>query len=331
MDPELLNLFLQAAQSGGGRSKVLSSLNNPLLPFLAGVYSPPVDTGMGGGSLWATYANNPDYPELQPIIQAIQSGADKYQTQEAVNRALGGNTSVGFFSDKNLMNLASDLQKEYSGGGTSGSKGKTDVFAKAGLRNPTDIYGISDVPLPAAVQRLVGENMQQYTPAMEALGSARQSLSSAQGAARKSKKTINSIADTILEVGTLSSGGAQNLKDLSNWVRKQNDIDSMSLNKAIQDFTPDARYQSIPYQTKIDAIMKRLDRAGGKYKTPSGAAKNLAAAEAKKNAAELEVNKVAGIDSAYRKGVLRAYQEMGQTPAKDQMAQILKFIAATGK
>lgn len=324
MDPELLNLFIQASNAAGGRSKVLSSLNNPLLPFLANAYSPPVDAGMGGpGSLWATYANNQDYPELQPIIQAIQGGADEIQTDEAVNRALGGNTSAGFFSDKNLHKLAAGLQKEYTGSGSTGSKSKSDVFAKAGLRNPTDVYTMADVPLPANIQSAMMRMMPGYEVASSKAARAKADYERSN---RMSKKQAADIAAAFRSEGMLNNNSQGQLLRLADWIQGQSTLNPSVLEEGISKFNkPGFGYVQQPYEAGVQRVKKRL---GSKLNIDTQAVDK---ASTDMSAAQLEADKMRSVMTSYQKGVLKAYQEMGRTPAKDQMSQILQFISKTGK
>jgi hypothetical protein len=298
MDPELLNLFLAASKAQGGNSKVLSALNNPWISFLSGAYSPPVDGGASGGSLWATYANNPDYPELQPIIQAIQGGADEYQTQEAVNRALGSSTTLGFFSDSNLRKLASDLQKEYSGGGSTGSGGsrsKQDVWSKAGLRNPTDVYTAGDVPLPSSVQLAMMKLMPGYDSISKIAGSKKAAYDSAVRQWKSAKDEVEAGAGKPKGVPATAYAWAP---------------DGSGETFAVDYFPSE--------QEKADSLSKK------------DAAYNKAFQASSESAIfQMEKEKRANAIEAYQRGVLRAYQEAGRTPAKDQMSTILKFIASS--
>lgn len=292
MDPELLNLFLAASKAQGGRSKVLSALNNPWIAMLSGAYDPVAaqgDTVAGSGQLWNTYAGNPDYPELQSIINTISQGGDQYQVQEQVNRVLGGKDTAGFFSADNLSKLAQGLYKEYTGGGTSSGKAaKQDVFSKAGIRSPLDVYTAQDVPVPDAVNKSLVSLIPAFSSIME---KTKQAKAAESGALRDWKSAQNEEAKNVKPKGV-----------------------------------PATAYQWYPNEYFADT--KTQESRTAKKKAASEQSRQ---AMATSGAMQMEQDKQAAVMDAMKRGVLRAYQEAGRTPAKDQMANIFKFLASTGK
>lgn len=155
MDRELLRLYLQAAGSRSGTSRVSKNLQDPILGVLSGSYNPMADMASGGGGeLWNTYSQMSD-PDLSAVLSLIQGGGDKYQVSSAVNQLYGANPKA--FSGLGLQPedvdaLTRDLQKEYSSGG-----GKQSWWEEAGLSSPVEAYALETVPLAGKAAQRVAE------------------------------------------------------------------------------------------------------------------------------------------------------------------------------
>lgn len=159
MDPELLNLFIQASGSPSGANKTEDLLMSTLIGYITGGLNPQTISGqggIGGGSsqLMNNYANDPN-PVMQQIIQHIQQGTDPYRLSSFVDALSASNpedvTALGFQAS-DLKNLALAMNKEYTGdssgsSGSSRSKSKQFDFSKAGLSNPLDLYDAFTLPL----------------------------------------------------------------------------------------------------------------------------------------------------------------------------------------
>jgi hypothetical protein len=149
MDPEILNLFLQATQGNKNVNSTLGNLDNPLLLFLAGQYLPPSGGMAGGGQLASRYAGNPEYPAVNEILNEISTGADEFQVGTKAKALVAAGNVDGFDSGE-FEQLAQELHKESRGeGSSSSSKDYWSKMGQSGFASPLDIYNEQTVPMPS--------------------------------------------------------------------------------------------------------------------------------------------------------------------------------------
>lgn len=307
MDQELLNLFNRAAAAQGGRSKVLSALQSPYIAFLADQYDPysamgGSTGGAAGGQLWSQYAGSQE-PVIQDIMGKIAGGMDQYALSSYIDSVVAKNpdsVTASGFQVKDLKGLASALHKEYTGGGstgTGGSKGgKQDTWGKMGMRNPSDTYSINDVPIDARTSAALASLVPGYQQITD-------KAQHAQGIAGTHRGEFNRINE-----------------QMAGLIPEYTALDNPAVVHDASGFA------TVPqFDEKKMAKWHELN----KQKTAANEASRVSTATA--SALAMEQDKQAGIDAAMRQGVLRAYQEMGRTPAKDQMAGILRFLAGSHK
>lgn len=335
MDEELLQLFLEAKKGNRNVAGLLNNLDNEMLAFLAGVYTPDVDQG-GMGTLWSSYAGNPDYPVVQDIISKIEGGADPYYLGSYID-SLGGNTDS--FQPEDLKGLTRALYKEYTG-----SKKKDDVWSKAGLRSPLDVYSVEDVPISESVAKLIEPTRELYNQRFQELQGAQSRSRRAQQESlqfepgRKALKEakpawqqqiINRIIDPegagifpeFIEkrkmplvkgtVGEVAAGAASDVLSSGAALTA-----ALLFGKGWNPFKKGSRRTDF---SKAEKAMSQKQKA-----LQAEAAAEEAGRE--EEWAARRANAAANREMAQRRGVLRAYQEMGITPAKDQMRTLLSYL-----
>lgn len=145
MDPQLLAALLSQAKGGNKNlSGVLGNMDSPILLALAQVLDPYYGTGQttsGAGSLYGSFASDETTPAaVKAVMDYVDQGMNGYQIEAQINNLDPNVVKDSGYTDEQLISMGKEMAKE-------GGKKGTDVFAKAGLRNPNDIYDLEDVPL----------------------------------------------------------------------------------------------------------------------------------------------------------------------------------------
>jgi hypothetical protein len=151
MDPESIQMLMQylssAKKGNKGVSSVAGNLDNPILLALAGVLDPYYGSGQttsGAGNLYGSFASDETTPAaVKAVMDYVDQGMNSYQIEAQINALDSDVIQNSGYTDEQLISMGREMAKE-------GGKKGTDVFAKAGLRNPNDIYGLGDVPLDAS-------------------------------------------------------------------------------------------------------------------------------------------------------------------------------------
>jgi hypothetical protein len=309
MDPELLQLFASARGANKNVSGLLGNMDNSLLAFLAGVYDPVSAQGQAtAGPLWAKYSQNPD-PTIQGILQEIIDGGDPFSLSSRIDQMdTMGDISGAGFQVGDLKGLAKALHTEYT---TAGDPKNMSVWAKAGLREPTDLYSTQDVPL--------GETSRKEIVGMrEGQVAADRKLSTAQTQYGKVKSQL-SVEDKIKEqmINRLNSNrasGPYQSRALAEWISQQDVLDENQLRNKAQAL-------SVP-EKEINKATKTLSKRKNKVNQTeyTKSQYDLGSASVQSDAAK-------AAERLYREGLVSSYEAAGKTPLRDQLAGIMSFLS----
>jgi flagellar motility protein MotE (MotC chaperone) len=307
MDPELLQLFASARGANKNVSGLLGNIDNPLLAFLAGVYDPVSAQGQPtGGALWAKYSQDPN-PVFQQIIQEIQNGADPFYLSSEIDKMGDDVASTGLMTG-DLKGLAKALHKEYT---TSGDPKNMSVWAKAGLREPTDLYSTQDVPLG-------DESRKQIVGMREGQVAADRKLSTAQTQYGKVRSQL-SVEDKIKEQmidrlnSNLASGPYQS-RALAEWISQQDVLDENQLRNKAQAL-------SVP-EKEINKATKTLSKRKNKVNQTE-----YTKSQYDVGSASMQSDAAKAAERLYREGLVSSYEAAGKTPTRDQLAGIMSFLS----
>jgi hypothetical protein len=357
MDPEIVNLYLQAKGSKGDTS-FLNTLNNPWLTYLAGAYDPMSQQVGGTGTLWSSYASNADYPVVQDIMQKIQGGADPYYISSYIDGLVANGTDLNGFQDADLKGLAKGLYNEYTGKGSGSSKGgggnNANWWAKAGFRNPTDVYTTADVPLNADIRKMMVEQQLKTSKINEL-------KSGADSAVKKTKSKLNPLYDKRFDTKELidylknDPEGRKIAKEKNIDWSKVDETTGQVFSGPVSDDDPmytgwqawspwgavgNLVGQGVAEVGRTAEIIGKENIMGGKakyiedkvgYRGKENPYDVYAYDQAKldQEALKDQQGKAAKLDEATRRGALRAFTEAGRTPTRDQMSTVLKFLKNT--
>jgi hypothetical protein len=191
MDPQVLAMLLSQAKGGNKNlSSLLGNLDNPNLLALAGVLDPYYGQG-AGGTTYGQFASDPTTPAaVKAVMDYVDQGMNSYQIEAAINTLDDDVIKNSGYTDQQLISMGRDMAKE---GGKKGS----DVFSKAGLRNPNDVYNISDVPLnESIVKALLGQQTRRKMFDDKA-ATIKSNLYKTEKASRKTKTDLDDTVETI--------------------------------------------------------------------------------------------------------------------------------------
>jgi len=309
MDPELLQLFASARGANKNVSGLLGNMDNSFLAFLAGVYDPVSAQGQpGGGPLWAKYSQNPD-PTIQGILQEIIDGGDPFSLSSKIDTmATMGDISAAGFQIGDLKGLAKALHKEYT---TAGDPKNMSIWAKAGLREPTDLYSTEDVPLG-------DESRQQIVGMREGQVAADRKMSTAQTQYGKVKSQL-SVEDKIKEqmIDRLNSNrasGPYQSRALAEWISQQDVLDENQLRNKAQAL-------SVP-EKEINKATKTLSKRKNKVNQTE-----YTKSQYDVGSASMQSDAAKAAERLYREGLVSSYEAAGKTPTRDQLAGIMSFLS----
>jgi hypothetical protein len=332
MDPEILNLFLQATQGNKNVNSTLGNLDNPLLLFLAGQYLPPSGGMAGGGQLASRYAGNPEYPAVNEILNEISTGADEFQIGTKAKALVAAGNVDGFDSGE-FEQLAQELHKESRGeGSSSSSKDYWSKMGQSGFASPLDIYNEQTVPMPSnAADTLL--------PLVLKSEEAKKKLPRVQGRAKAAEFDENMSAYDFLantaEGRALAKSEGIDLNRVDPTTGTVYSWKGTKQKKGAKNFLSNIGSQL--YRTAEDVF----DTATGKRQTAKNDINlnpNIANAMKKSVAnsretarqrtrAELDIEMLDKEANAYRKGVLDVAASQGRTPLEDQLAGVMRFLS----
>ena len=328
MDPELMQLFMSAKGSNRNVSGLLGNLDNPMLAYLAGVYDPVSAQGKNaGGALWSQYSQNPD-PTIQDIISKIEGGADEFYLNSYID-AMGDVSQTGF-QVGDLKGLAKALQKEYTGASSGSSYGgKQDVWSKAGLRNPLDLYTAEDAPLSAKESAAYAQFLNKASESEKGMGDIEYRIRSLQAQAKSRAEGNDTYSDDMIGQAktVLSTGGGLGEKAF-----KSGDMISQAKKILAGGGLGEGAFKS---GDMIAQGKKTLDPSKGKPKT-SGKKKattmsrkqgdEISRALAQRHDLDTIIQGDLARADAIKQGGLARVQQAGRTPTRDQLAGIMKFL-----
>lgn len=312
MDPQLLALLAAALRGNSGVSGLLGNIDNPLLAVLAGVYDPIAAQGGQAGSLYNQYnASRETNPEIiNSILASVESGANPYEIESEIDRIAADNPefiAASGMTPETLTAMAKDMQGQY----TSGQK--QDVFSKAGLRNPADVYTMEDVPLPLEAERLIASFRESIEPTFgresEYKSELRRLAQREQGRKRKAAFGTYEEGSAKDRMARLAFGGELSPEEE---LKFGGPVTTAMFSKQAPEMAKkalkDSGYQmSADTQAQARALLQNLTNTR----------------QERSNAMKRE--------QAVREGVLRSYEKSGQTPLKDQMNAILRTLSYTAK
>lgn len=357
MDPEMIKLL--AAAKGGNKnlSSTLGNIDNPLFTYIAGVYDPVAaqsgSSAGGGGPLWSQYAGETN-PIMRDLMMKIQNGTNKFYLGSYIDSLNPADVQATGYSPSDLKGLASGLLKEYTEGASSSSGASKDPFAKAGLRNPLDLYSTSDMP----VGKKGAAGLNKISKEQQGVASA---LKQAQNAATSAQQSLGPLFNGFDELGRAKSPSVAQMMDYisgNKELQKQLPGGSMrQIDPATGDIYEARGTQQRKSYSGVDPrnLMNLIDiplqegfrtleqignsvrgkkqpnisdlvNKGGLLPSQEGVEK-AKKAKRKEGLATGQANAAAQEAELYKKGMMRALAETGRTPLGDQMKSLLQFAA----
>lgn len=326
----LMWLIANTAESPGDMKSMMSNIENPIYAAMVGGYDPLSQMQTGGGQLWNTYSQTQD-PDMQTIVQMIDSGADEYAIQSAVDRMYAGESfaakagrepfeSLGMSSDA-IRSLIRDMQKERSLGSSV-----TDVFAKAGLSNPIDVYTPETVPLSSAAASQIQQYDQMLEMAAKNLQKAN-SMYSPEAMTLEERVKMRESDDGGFSFGDAAKGVGKRalmaLVPVAGQVQSAKDIAGLAKGIGKRLFTPGGD----DWKKRVNERKALIQRAAESMQADRQSRAESAIA---RGMAIKEVQEAQRKKDQFMKGYIDALTEQGRTPFLDQaqarlaMMQLLK-------
>ena len=326
MDPEILQLLFQNARNKNKNvSGVLNNLDNSMLAYLAGVYDPTTQMDMGGAAsqVWDTYYGNENYPELQPVLDIIAQGGDQYQAQAALDAAVAEGGTLGPFSYETARSLVNDAYKEVSGGG---GKKKNDVFSKAGLPSPIDVYDESNLPLDGPLNEFLGKYSSEATRMAGLAEKAKKDVDAGRNRVDVAKKAMSSF------VKALEQGGSGRVSDMAvrrlrEDISKRDMITDTEWADLVEKYSPAKRGNDPVYEKQYRERVAKASKSLPKISKKD--LDSISAAERRANDLMYLAKDAKANEDAVRKAFLARIQESGRTPLGDSLSAMMKFTANT--
>ena len=323
MDPELLQLLFQNARNNNKNvSGVLNNLDSPFLAYLANALDPmtQVDSG-GGGSLFAQYENY-DQPAVQDVLAQIRNGVDKYWLSSYIDSNISDEDIVASgFQPDDFKGLASALQEDYQKGNQ-----RKDVFSKAGLPSPLDVYDESNMPLEAPLANFLGK----FSSESERIGGLAQKAQKDVGSGRNrvdvAKNAMKEYAEKLRRGGT---GGVPDmaLRRLSEDVAGRDMVTDTEWAELVEKYSPkNTGYSYGGYEKRY---RERLAGAGKVPKISKKEMDSLSSSERQANDLMYLAKDAKANEDMVRKAFLAKIQESGKTPLGDSLAAMMRFTANT--
>lgn len=317
---QLLASQMAGAKAGNKNvSGVMGGMDNPILLALAGAIDPYYSQNVGQQSspLYGSFAGDESTPEaVRAVMDWVDQGMNKYQIEAKINTLPSSVKTDSGFTDQQLIGMGADMADERS------SDANKNVFAKAGLRNPNDVYTMADVPvtgknLSVMSKFLASAQAKQpvYEEAERQSSLQRKNAGSRIISSDEAKKLSKKIGNrNVWDMYSYSPtrGAELYLKDILDETKGDVDITEFLSGKT---FSPDV--ESALKKTKKRGVMSTSKQ--------DELSRGLVAASDAKNAVSSDLLKA----QAVQRGVLRAYQETGRTPFTDQASAYLKFISGS--
>jgi len=354
MDPEMIKLLAAAKAGNKNLSGTLNNLDNPLYTLIAGVYDPLAAQGGaagGGGPLWSQYAGDTN-PIMRDLMMKIQNGTNKFYLGSYIDSLKPEDVQATGYSPSDLKGLASGLLKEYTDGASSSSGNSKDTLAKAGYRNPTDLYSTSDMPIgkqgaagltkiskeQVGIQKAVDATKLATIKAMSGLGPLFNGFDAAGRAKSPSvDQMMNYISNNENFKSQIPKGDMRQVDPATGDIYQSHgtqqhrsygtfdprnllniiDIPLQEGFRTLEQLGSQIKGQQTPNIENILAGQMPTEKAVSKVKKAKRQ-EGLALGQSNASAAETEL---------YKKGMMRALAETGRTPLGDQIKTMLKFAA----
>jgi hypothetical protein len=343
----MLMQYMAAAKGGNKNvSSISNNLSDPVLLALAGVLDPYYGAG-DSSTTYGQFANDPSTPAaVRAVMDYVDQGMNQYQIEAQINNLDDDVIKDSGYTDDMLISIGRDMVKE---GGKKGS----NVFTKAGLRNPNDVYTEADVPLNENVSKMLKQQGERRTKVDK-------NLTKASDSANKAKKKLGPLYGKDFTTPELLAY-LKNDPEASKLLKGKNiDWDKVDPNTGqiysgpLSGTAQDTSWQQFtPWGALYNVVDKGVTEVGrtaeiiGKENIMGGKAKYISDVVGYKKPvdpydlyeyeqAQLDVkaSKIAQerfdrLEQATRRGALKRVAEKGQTPFTDQTSTLLKFIAGT--
>lgn len=201
MDTETIMMLAQLMSQAKGGNRNVSSIGNnmtdPVILALAGVLDPYYGMDEGSsGTLYNQFASDTSTPAaVKAVMDYVDQGMNKYQIESQINALDPDVVKDSGYTSEQLIAMGADMSGERSKSKSS------NVFKKAGLRNPNDVYTVNDVPLNQKEQDLYTKFLKSAKESEKKLGNAEYAYQAAQSNLSnksKTKKEMDAEAEEIV-------------------------------------------------------------------------------------------------------------------------------------
>lgn len=333
MDPVLLQMMAELSRAKGGNrnlSGLMNNMDNPLLLAMAGVIDPlALQQQTSNTGLYGQYAADPNTPDaVRAIMDYVDQGANKYQIQAQLNQLPDELITQSGYTPEQLDAMAAEMVSQRSKGADK------NVFEKAGFRNPSDVYNLSDVPLsPNSVKELVGLQ-EGFEPISNRLSTERQRGNVARRV-MQNNQDAGKVAKELQRGRLLTTSGtsAASMRQLADWIAAQSSISEQSLKAGAERFRPEGRGDAQSFDAALETVAKRLKKDMPDFETNNKkrrkAIKDWEASKMEEAEISAEASNNARLQEAIRMANLKQVAAQGRTPFTDQASQLMKFIAGS--
>lgn len=347
---QLLALLMSNAKSGNKNiSSILGNLDNPIFSGMAGVLDPYYGTGVGGGGdLYSSFAADETTPAaVKAVMDYVDQGMNAYQIEAQINALDPDVIKDSGYTDQQLISMGKEMSKQ-------GGKQANDVFKKAGLRNPNDIYGLSDVPLNDVEnkyyakyltrakenQKPIGDLGYQYEVAQQRLKELRDSGTINDPFANAMINASQNMPTDYIKQGMINAAGSAPQDYMMTSAREKASQDMPidyirqgminAAKNAPRDYIKEGMIASAQESPGDYMMTSAKEKAGAGRRAPTQEERDaVSRALANKVNQETAVNYDLMRAQAVRKGALNRATRAGRTPFTDQTSALLKFIAGT--
>lgn len=315
---QLLAQLMSGAKSGNRNvSGLLGNMDNPLLLALAGQLDPFYGSNASSGGLYGQFASDQTTPAaVRSVMDWVDQGMNKYQIEAQINSLPESVKTDSGYTDDQLIAMGRDMAKERS-------SSPAGMFAKAGFRNPTDIYTYEDQPMSSANQATYASYLDAAAKNKTAYDYAAQEERKAKVAFEKATSGVNGVTlprdkvDSLIRVLRSQSSIPKYGSVLKKIEKQYKAGEPIVLTE--DDYGGFAKDQN-PYKIIQDIGTRNMDLEA--WKKTQRASTRRADAERKIKADENRAIAVA-------EGNLQSIQAAGRTPFTDQAAALMRFLGAS--
>lgn len=321
LDTNTIQLLAQLLSGARGANKNLSGImnnaDNPVLLALAGVLDPMYGQNAQSGELYGQFAGDASTPlAVKSVMDWVDQGMNKYQIEAKINSLPGNVKTDSGYTDQQLISMGAEMAKQRA-------SSPSNVFAKAGLRNPNDVYNISDQPMSASNQALYNQYLDRANAMVNDVNLAR---SKADKAKVELQKTTGNQAtyvipqDAAISARKILMGNTYNAPLVHLYHKITNQLaPGKDVVLTESDLAALPRDQNV-YKILSKSGKKKVDVEA--WKKQQAALMDVADVERK---AAAEANRAMAVAQGNLQGVAAA----GRTPFSDQMAGLMRFLGAS--